>query len=340
LSSFIDNDSMCEIAIDCDVSGKILDWNRAGSDITFYSDEEVIGKDIKTLFTVESGERLGRIIEFVRGGSTFPTLEFEIVIKNGQVIPVDVSISPKKSVEEEIVGFTFLIRDATLRELLQDRYNRLNALYRSLVEQSPSMIYLLDERGRIIFINDTGAKMLGYSKDELIGKELVDFVYPEDREEKYWNIRERRSVPDRTTWNVELRLIPKHRRTRKFEFDFIYVSLNSFGVYAERRGGYRGPKQGKHKKSFIGTQGIARDITELKVLKKFVNEVQHILPVCSSCYRIRTIDEGKEKWVPIESYISMKGGPKFSHTICPDCMKDLKISPEPEPPQSDFSDSD
>ncbi len=320
MNNFIDNDSISEIAIDCDISGKILEWNRAGSDITFYSDDEVVGKDIKTLFTVESGERLGRIIEFVKAGSTFPTLGFEIVIKNGQVVPVDVSITPKKSAKEEIVGFTFLIRDVTLRELLQDKYNRLNALYRTLVEQSPSMIYLLDEDGKIIFINETGTEMLGYTKEELIGKELMEFVYPEDREDKYWNIRERRSVPARSTWNVELRLVPKHKKMRKFEFDFIYVSLNSFGVYAEKSVGK------KSKKSFVGTQGIARDITELKVLKKFASEVQGILPICSSCYRIRTVERGKEKWMPIESYISLKGGPKFSHTICPDCMRGLKFS--------------
>ncbi len=334
MSNLIDNNSICEIAIDCDVSGKILEWNRAGSDITFYRDEEVIGKDIKTLFTVESGERLGRIIEFVKGGSTFPTLEFEIVIKNGQVIPVDVSISPKKTTGEKIVGFTFLIRDATLRELLQDRYNRLNALYRSLVEQSPSMIYLLDETGRIIFINDTGAEMLGYPKEELMGKELMNFVYPEDREDKYWNIRERRSVPARTTWNVELRLVPGYKKMRKFEFDFIYVSLNSFGVYAEVGKNRNTSGKRRRERSFIGTQGIARDITELKVLKKFAEGVGQILPICSSCYRIRTVERGKEKWVPIESYISMKGGPKFSHTICPDCMIDLKLSPESKPDSS------
>ncbi len=324
MRNIIEDESLYEIVVDCDVNGKIIEWNRAGTVITFYNDKEIVGKNIRSIFTVESGDRLGRIIEFVKAGSTFPALEFEIVIKNGQIIPVDVLITPKKE-EEKLTGFTFLIHDATLRELLREKYNRLNVLYKTLVEQSPSMIYLLDERGRIIFINETGAKMLGLPRESLIGKDLLDFVYDEDKDEKYWNIRERRNQPDRVTWNVELRLVPKNKRERRFEFDFIYVSLSSFGIYVDRFVSNNGRKR---KKEFIGTQGIARDITELKILKKFANDVQGILPICSVCYRIRSTEGGVEKWVPIETYISMKGGPKFSHTICPDCMKNIEFPHE------------
>ncbi|GEM_PF-3447436 len=314
LSSFIDENSISEIAIETDLSGKIVQWNKAGEDITYYSDSEVRGKGVEKLFTSESTRRLLRIMEFVRMGSTFPALQFEMRIKNGQIMPVDVSISPLKE-GEKITGFTFIIRDVTLRELLQKKLDEMNALYRGLVEQSPSMIYLLDTEGKIIFINETGEKMLGYSREEMIGRELVDFVYPEDRERNYWNVRERRR-PSRATRSLELRLVPKERKERRFELDFIYVSLNSFGVYVK----------GKKKKDgqFIGTEGIARDITELKVLKNFIRNVQGIIPICSVCYKVRVEEEGKEKWFPIERYIGIKGGAKFSHTICPECAKHIK----------------
>ena len=314
LANYIDEDSIGEIAIETDLSGKILRWNKAGEDITYYSDAEVKGKSIRKLFTPESTKRLQRIMEFVKMGSTFPALQFEMKIKNGQIMPVDVSVSPLKK-EETITGFTFIVRDVTLRELLQKKLDEMNALYKGLVEQSPSMIYLLDTDGKIIFINETGEKMLGYSRDEMIGKELVDFVYPEDRERNYWNVRERRR-PSRATRSLELRLLPRERKERRFELDFIYVSLNSFGVYV------KGKK--KSDGEFIGTQGIARDITELKVLKNFIRNVQGIIPICSVCYKVRVEEEGKEKWLPIERYITIKGGAKFSHTICPECARHIK----------------
>ncbi|MEO8217286.1 MAG: PAS domain S-box protein [Acidobacteriota bacterium] len=53
--------------------------------------------------------------------------------------------------------------------------------YRRLVELSPDMI-AVQGRNRILFINTVGARLLGSSPPELIGRDLVDFVHPHSRE--------------------------------------------------------------------------------------------------------------------------------------------------------------
>ena len=56
-------------------------------------------------------------------------------------------------------------------------------LYRSLVELSPETIAICTETGKLEYINTTGAKLFGAaSREELIGKPLLDFTHPDYRE--------------------------------------------------------------------------------------------------------------------------------------------------------------
>jgi hypothetical protein len=56
---------------------------------------------------------------------------------------------------------------------------------------------------------------------------------------------------------------------------------------------------------------LQRAVTEIKAL-------QGILPVCSSCRKIRD-DQGA--WTSLEAYVSEHSAAKFSHGYCPDCGK-------------------
>ena len=50
------------------------------------------------------------------------------------------------------------------------------------------------------------------------------------------------------------------------------------------------------------------------------SELKGIVTVCSSC---RQVDEGKERWIPIEAFISKRSDILFSHGVCHTCAKEL-----------------
>jgi len=60
--------------------------------------------------------------------------------------------------------------------------------------------------------------------------------------------------------------------------------------------------------------------TKLKKAFEEIRVLRGILPICSSCKKIRD-DEGY--WNQIESYISKHSEAQFSHGICPECAKEL-----------------
>src|SRR6056297_703144 len=61
----------------------------------------------------------------------------------------------------------------------------------------------------------------------------------------------------------------------------------------------------------------------IKKLRQALDEVKTLkglLPICAKCKKVRD-DEGY--WQSVEKYISQKTEAKFTHSICPDCLKDL-----------------
>lgn len=128
-------------------------------------------------------------------------------------------------------------------------------LHRFLVEQSPDIIYTLDDKGNFVFINFRMQALLGYQNDELLGRHYSVIVHPDDVEHARYAFNERR-IGDRASTNVEIRLLTRNIDTRPLENRCIVTILTAQGIYAS----LEGPKN----HSFRGTFGVARDITDRK----------------------------------------------------------------------------
>ena len=66
-------------------------------------------------------------------------------------------------------------------------------------------------------------------------------------------------------------------------------------------------------------------IVEIVLIKKLYQRIiilEGFLPICANCKKIRH----EKSWDQIEKYISDHSLAKFSHSICPDCLK--KLHPE------------
>ena len=54
--------------------------------------------------------------------------------------------------------------------------------YRTLYHHTPAMLHSIDRETRLVSVSDYWSEVMGYSKHEVIGKPLVDFLTPESRE--------------------------------------------------------------------------------------------------------------------------------------------------------------
>lgn len=68
------------------------------------------------------------------------------------------------------------------------------------------------------------------------------------------------------------------------------------------------------------TAALEQANAELKHALAEVKTLSGMLPICSSCKKIR---DDKGSWVRMESYISSRSNAQFTHGCCPECMKRL-----------------
>ncbi len=145
----------------------------------------------------------------------------------------------------------------------QHRYARIHdelrgseALHRFIVNSSPDMIYMLDEKGNFSFVNQRVRSMLGYIEENLIGKHYTEIVLPEDLDKAHQLFNGDRSTANPDS-KVELRLVNRCNNEPRFvEARAIPVELTSMGIYTSKD-----IEQGAE---FIGMYGVIRDITENK----------------------------------------------------------------------------
>ncbi|MBT4609240.1 MAG: PAS domain S-box protein [Gemmatimonadetes bacterium] len=123
------------------------------------------------------------------------------------------------------------------------------ARYRALVEGSSDFIYVLDPDGCFIFANSEIGHLLGYTPEEVIGRHYAEILHPEDVDRAGRAFHERRTG-DRAARRMEVRLRSRGGVTRDVEMDVRHFSFSAHGLY-------RGT-------DFVGTHGVARDITERK----------------------------------------------------------------------------
>ena len=123
------------------------------------------------------------------------------------------------------------------------------------------MIYLLDQEGRFAYVNERIGSLLGFSQEEVIGEHFSLLIADEDVNKADHAFDERRTG-ERATKNTELRLRCKDCDSlRYFEARSVPIELSSIGIYTPDTG---------QSKEFIGTYGVARDITDRKKAEELI----------------------------------------------------------------------
>ncbi len=151
--------------------------------------------------------------------------------------------------------------------LIQGRLKLSENRYQYLVQNSPDLIYTLDQNGKFTFVNDAFKRLLRYESKQLLGKPYYTVVHKSDHEKAKWLFNERRTG-ERAAAGVELRLVyPEDSENfKQCEVNHITIELKSTGMYdlhLEDEG-----------KEFLGTYGVARDISARKQLEAQLHQAQ------------------------------------------------------------------
>ena len=176
----------------------------------------------------------------------------------------------QKPIEYEYL--TKAIRNALDQKRLKDENKIINnkllqseERYRNLVQNSPDIIYTLDAQGKFTFVSSAADKLLGYNSGQLIGKHYSTIIHEDDLEKAEGIFNDRRTG-DRSTSGIELRLKVAEDHAGMCEFKDLIVELKCSGLYEYTKDGNNG--------EYLGTYGVARDISRRKHLEATLNNAQ------------------------------------------------------------------
>jgi PAS domain S-box-containing protein len=158
-----------------DKKGDIVEINNAIEEYGFKKDE-MIGKNIVKF--VSKNYWINVLKDFTRTIQGKPAKgEVEIITPKGKII-VEYKSNPIKE-GSKIVGTQTVLRDITERKKMEKKIIEEKETAQRYVDIAGVIILVIDTQGKVVLINETGCKILGYGRNEIIGKNWIDNFIPE-----------------------------------------------------------------------------------------------------------------------------------------------------------------
>jgi PAS domain S-box-containing protein len=240
-------------------------------------------------------------------------LELEAVHRDGHTLLVEIHanlIFDEQGRPVEILG---VVRDITKRKQAEKALQESERNYQDLYDNAPDMFVSVDaHKGTVLQCNRTFVEVLGFKKEEVIGRPVFD-IYTSDSAEHAKSSIFPLFLETGLVDGEELQVLKKDGST-------IDVSLNVSAI-RDANG------------NIVQSRSILRDISKQKQMKeerekliehlqealKEIKTLRGILPVCSFCKRVRD-DQGF--WEQVDVYLQRHSLADISHSICPKCAKE------------------
>ena len=162
-----------------DSQGTIVMVNAQMEKLFGYSREEVVGKRVEMLVPMRFKDvhpfHRGQYAKNQRLRPMGADLDLYALRKDGTEFPVEISLSPMESEEENLI--IAAIRDITDRKRAEEKF-------RGLLESAPDAMVVVDEQGIIQLVNSQTEKLFGFDRVELVG-EPVEILVPKRFRKKH-----------------------------------------------------------------------------------------------------------------------------------------------------------
>ena len=227
-----------------DASGLVNEWNRKAAQITGYSKNDVLGRNlVEDFISPEFQASVKEVLDNALLGVQTDNFEFPLYTMDGAMVYVLLNASSRRHTDGSIVGVVGVGQDITSRKQVGDELAVVATDLRLLIDSANAPIIGTDAAGRVNEWNRKAADITGYTQAEVTGRYLVrDFIIDEYK----------------VAVNSVLSKALQGKETDNFEFPFI--TKNGERVEVLLNATTRRDTAGKT----LGVLGVGQDITELK----------------------------------------------------------------------------
>ncbi len=192
-----------ECYFEADLKGNLTFFNETFCNLTGYSKEELSGFNYKHFVDKESRNKVFEgFFNVYKTGEPITDVQFHFKNKSGEKIVGETSVYLKYDSKGNKSGFYGLFRDISKKKEEEERFKQeLEQLvnlrtkelresekkYRGILEKMMEGYYEVDLKGNHTFMNDYYCKIIGYSKEELLGQNFR-FLFEEESSKDLFKI--------------------------------------------------------------------------------------------------------------------------------------------------------
>jgi len=113
--------------------------------------------------------------------------DYELILKTRDGAPLNISTTSAFYLDEsgKIAGVEGVFRDITKRKQAEERLAERDATFRALTAAAQSAVLMMNDLGKVSFWNPAAERMLGWSAQEALGRDLHDLIAPQRYREAY-----------------------------------------------------------------------------------------------------------------------------------------------------------
>jgi len=170
-----------ESIVTSDLNGKIIDLNEAT--LKMYGSEsrqDLIGKSFFDIVAPEDREKAVKTMKEVMKKGYVRDQEYNIVVKDGSRLPVEMSVSIIEGDDGKPVGFVCVIKDITKRKQAEEKLKQsFNKLRRTIGETIQAIASIVEKRDPYTARHQRHVAQLAFAiaKEMNLSKEKTDGIY-------------------------------------------------------------------------------------------------------------------------------------------------------------------
>lgn len=174
-------ESSPEALVYLDKNGIIVDANLRFCKLFGYSLKEIKGKNVNNGIIhsqkmIREGKSLAK--KALEGFINYETIRKR---KDGSEFPVFISSSPVK-INNKSKGIITLYQDITERRKAEEKLRQSEEKFAGIFKNIPDVAFYLDTEGIILDVNPNFTRLLGYTKKEILGKDIDEVgLYPKGK---------------------------------------------------------------------------------------------------------------------------------------------------------------
>jgi PAS domain S-box-containing protein len=162
-----------------DANGICLLGNRAGAELAGISQDDLVGTPVTDTYLPEERHLFQERLKKLKGKNTL-RFEREFVRKNGEIVPVEVSVSAIRG-----GYFQAILRDISERKRAEEELSREQRRFMDIVNSVEGIVWEADAETFVFsFVSKQAERILGYPVQEWLEQPTFwkDHLHPEDRD--------------------------------------------------------------------------------------------------------------------------------------------------------------